>query len=208
MAGSAVRAGIGVAFLFSGAALLAHLLGGIALWAAALAATAVLGVVLWRVFSQVDEPFRGVLARTIGVGALAGALATAGYDATKAALAALDPSSANPFEALPVFGTLLLGGAAPPAARWVTGTAFHVVNGVSFGIAYCLLFGRRGVVAGIAWGLVLEGFQLTLYPGWLDVRLLQEFTVISGVSHVAYGVVLGATCRRALGARFDRGVTL
>jgi hypothetical protein len=80
------------------------------------------------------------------------------------------------------------------------GIAFHVLNGIAFGTSYCALFGTRGVRAGIAWGVFLEVFQLTLYPGWLDIRFYREFATISALSHVAYGAVLGFTCRAALRA--------
>jgi hypothetical protein len=58
--------------------------------------------------------------------------------------------------------------------------------------------GARGARAGVAWGLFLELFQLTLYPGWLDIRLYREFAMISSLGHVVYGLVLGAGTRRLL----------
>ena len=48
------------------------------------------------------------------------------------------------------------------------------------------------------WGLFLETFQLTLYPGWLDIRTYSEFATISALSHVVYGATLGLLARAIL----------
>lgn len=73
----------------------------------------------------------------------------------------------------------------------------HLLNGTSFGVAYLFLFARdgrtsvrRALLTGVGWGLFLETFQLTLYPGWLDIRLYQEFATISALSHIVYGATL------------------
>jgi hypothetical protein len=50
----------------------------------------------------------------------------------------------------------------------------------------------------MAWGAVLEVFQLTLYPGWLDIRAYQEFAQISALSHLAYGATLGWSARTGI----------
>ena len=68
-----------------------------------------------------------------------------------------------------------------------------------FGVAYVFLFARDGAISGgralatgVAWGIFLELFQLTLYPGWLDIRAYKEFAMISALGHVVYGATLGA----------------
>ncbi|HEY8136159.1 MAG TPA: hypothetical protein VIF08_08985, partial [Candidatus Limnocylindrales bacterium] len=50
---------------------------------------------------------------------------------------------------------------------------------------------RRGIVTGVGWALLLETAQLVLYPGWLDIRFLDEFRQISFLSHVVFGLTLG-----------------
>jgi hypothetical protein len=56
-------------------------------------------------------------------------------------------------------------------------------------------------LTGVAWAALLEVFMVTLYPGWLGLRALEEFLSVSIVGHAVYGVVLGATagawCRHA-----------
>jgi hypothetical protein len=196
---------LGFGMLFSGAALVVHILTGISLhFTLALAATllACAAGLIWR-RATVDQRRRlGKIAR---LGLLSGVLATIAYDATKFALSQLDPSPYNPFEATRVFGLLLAGQSAPVPAIYAVGTAFHLLNGVAFATAFCFLFGRRSSIwAGVAWGLFLEMFQLTLYPGWLSVKFLSEFMQISALSHVAYGSVLGLSARYGLGSDLAR----
>ena len=141
---------------------------------------------------------RAGLTAFLVVGLGAGIVATLAYDVSKAILSQLDPSPFNPFETMKVFGRLLLGESASPDAIQVAGWIFHLSNGWTFAIAYTLLVARaggvsrrRGILTGIAWGLFLEVFQLTLYPGWLNVRFPDEFRQISFFGHVVFGAVLG-----------------
>jgi hypothetical protein len=189
---------LGAGALFSGAALLAHILAGIAL-PLALALTAVLLLlVVWSVWRRAAAAERQRLTGRAVIGLGAGVAATLTYDVAKYALAQWDPSPYNPFEAIRVFGLLLTGPAAPAGLSLAAGIAFHLLNGIAFGIAFCFLFGRRGIIAGIGWGLFLELFQLTLYPGWLDIRFYDEFVRISALSHAVYGAVLGWGCQAGL----------
>lgn len=196
---------VGVLALFSGAALLTHIIWRVSLSLALAAAVLVLvfsAVMLWR---RATIGQRAMLSRLVKVGAASGLVATVSYDAAKYALSQLDPSPYNPFEAVRIFGTLLLGQSASEAAIYAVGTTFHLLNGVSFGVAYCFLFRRQGIIAGVAWGLFLEMFQLTLYPGWLDIRLYSEFAQISALSHIVYGLVLGKACQVGLTRWAGRG---
>lgn len=189
---------LGIGALFSGAALLAHILSGIALPLALALTVTILLIVVGLVWRRTSLAERRPLLDRVMIGLMAGIAATLVYDVAKWSLAHLDPSPYNPFEALPMFGLLLTGPAAPAGLRLAAGVAFHLINGSAFGIAYCFLFGRRGMLPGIAWGIFLELFQLTLYPGWLDIRTYDEFARISALSHVVYGAVLGWSCRYGL----------
>ena len=189
---------LGVAALFSGAALVAHITTGISLPGALLmtsAAVATTCIVVWR---RTSPGARMVLRRVVAIGAVSGVAATGVYDLSKAALSSFDSSSYNPFETIRVFGTLLTGGTPSVVAAYAVGALYHLLNGTAFGVAFCLLFGRRGALAGIAWALGLECLQLTLYPGWLGIRQYREFMQFSTLGHVCYGAVLGVMCRRLL----------
>jgi hypothetical protein len=135
----------------------------------------------------------------------AGVLGIVAYDASKAVLSLADPSPYNPFEAIRVFGVLLVGDHAPPIQTWASGAAFHLLNGVMFAIAYAQFLGafaarsvRLAVVTGMAWGLFLETFQLVLFPGWLSITFVAEFTTISMAAHLVYGATVGTVVRRRL----------
>lgn len=194
----------GGAALFSGVALLGHILFGVPLPVAlALAATTMLTVVA-AVLVGMAPPRRAHLGRVVLAGALAGLAATICYDAAKWGLSQLDPSPYNPFEATRAFGSLLVGAEAPQPLIQFAGTAIHLLNGTAFGVAFVTVAGNRGhrvrtaVLLGVAWGLLLELFQLTLYPGWLDIRAYREFATISALSHVVYGATLGLSGRALL----------
>lgn len=191
--------------VFSGVALLLNILGGVSLGLALLVMTTLLVVVFGVVLVVSSAESRGWMLGTIAVGIGVGLSATIVYDVSKTILSQLDPSPFDPFHAIGVFGALLIGSGADPALITATGTAFHLLNGTSFGVAYLFLFAqdgaitlRRALLSGIVWGLFLETFQLTLYPGWLDIRLYQEFVTISALSHIIYGATLGLLGRWAL----------
>lgn len=189
---------LGLAALFSGAALVFHILTGFSLRYGLLLVASLLVIALVIGLVRLPAPRRRLLLQMVGVGVLSGMLATASYDASKFILSQLDPSPYNPFELNRIFGVLLIGASAPPPVIYLVGTGFHLLNGVSFAVAFCFLFGRRGILAGVLWGVFLETFQLTLYPGWLDIKFYQEFVTISSLSHLVYGAVLGACCRSGL----------
>lgn len=131
-----------------------------------------------------------------GAGAVAGLVATACYAASRLALVVLADLSIRPFDTWRLFGELFLGPAATPRAAFAVGTAYHLANGVGFATAYTLVLGVAGWRAGVAWALVLEALMVTSYPGWLDVRALDEFLTVSVLGHVVYGGVLGWSAQR------------
>jgi hypothetical protein len=106
----------------------------------------------------------------------------------------------SPFKALPYFGNALIGVEPHSAPGWVAGAAFHLTNGVCFGIGYTVLAGRRSLLWAVAFGLGLEAFMLTLYPRWLQIEALKEFTEMSLLGHVAYGLSLGLVTKALLPA--------
>lgn len=187
----------GLAALFSGAALLVHILAGYSLRIALLGTgTIALAAALFR-WARATAQERLVMQRMAPTAALIGLTATVVYDLVKYLLSQFDPSPYNPFEAVRIFGELLAGSNRPVVVIYATGTAFHLLNGTLFAIAFCFLFGERGALAGIAWGLFLEFFQVWLYPGWLSIALYSEFLHISLLGHVCYGLVIGLWCRTA-----------
>jgi hypothetical protein len=199
---------ISVPFLSTGAALAVFILTGISL-RAGMAGAAVLvagAVVVVRV--RLPEPSRSLVRSRALQGAGAGLLATAAYDLCRLGVVTLIDINYWPFDVFSRFGRLLVGEAAPTGLAVAAGTGYHYLNGVGFAIAYTLLVRRPRIVTGLAWAALLEVFMVTLYPGWLGLRALDEFLSVSIAGHAAYGVVLGATagawCQRADERRFAR----
>lgn len=195
--------------LFSGVALLAHIVAGLSL-PVTLALTAVLLVLaLAVVWLRLTSPARRYMAVLFVRGLAIGFISTLLYDASRTMLVQLDPSAFDPFAALPIFGQLLIGATASRELVMAAGIGFHLLNGAFFGLAYVFLFGaqavatlRRALLTGVIWGLFLESFQLTLYPGWLNIATYREFVTISFLGHVVYGLSLGLLSRRLL-SRLD-----
>lgn len=193
--------------LFSGLALLLYILAGVSLrLSLALGLVVVIAGFGWSLH-RADALERSRVVRNVACGAIAGVLATMTYDLSKGALSLLDPSPYNPFHVIRVFGQILAGGEASETVIVVTGAAFHLLNGTMFGVAYAFLFARdgnvplrRAILTGVGWGVFLELFQLTLYPGWLDIRFYAEFATISALGHIVYGATLGFLIRTLLRA--------
>jgi len=186
---------LGLSMLFSGAALITHIVMGVSL-RAGLTVAAMFPVATFAIaFRTMAPAVRVKVLGDVKIGLLAGLIATVAYDYTKFVLAKLDPSPYNPFEVIRIFGTLIAGRSASSLLIYTAGTAFHLLNGICFGVAYWLLLGRFRLWAAVVWGLFLEMFQLTLYPGWLHIRAYAEFAQISALSHLCYGTVLGLSCR-------------
>jgi hypothetical protein len=163
--------------------------------------------VIWL---RLSGPARSLMLSVAWRGTAIALVAVLAYDASRGVLAQIDPSPFDPYAALPIFGALLVGVDAPAAAIWTAGIGFHLLNGLSFGLAYAFVFGRTAVrsrkwalVTGVGWGLFLEMFQLTLYPGWLNITTYQEFVTITFLGHIVYGLTLGALGHRFL--PWDRG---
>jgi hypothetical protein len=185
----------GVLALASGAALLVHILAGISLGLALLAAlviVALAGTVLWL---QLSPAARIELRRRAGAGALAGIAGTIAYDGVRFLLVTLLHWTFWPFDVYPIFGEAIGGTALTGTQALIIGTLYHYTNGVMFAVAYTILFGTVGWWAGILWALGLEALMLSVYPGWLHPKAFGEFVSVSMLGHVAYGAVIGSLGR-------------
>jgi hypothetical protein len=193
-----VRAAVVIAavFLSTGAGLVAYFLSGVSLplgVGVALLASGSVAVAVWR---RLTPAQRATVRTRAWIGVRAGAAATVAYDVTRFVVVKAFGLSVSPFAALPLFGQLLLSQAGSTPATVATGIAYLVTNGVGFGTAFAVVFADRGVLAGVAWALVLEAAMLTFYPGWLDIRAIGEFFSMTLLGHVAYGATLGWLSRQ------------
>jgi len=196
---------VGASVLASGVALFFHILRAAPLpemlaitWAVGLA-------VIIAVVARSEPSVRDELLRIGTIGVVAGLASTAAYDASKALLSNLDPAAYNPFEASQIFGEALIGAGWPDPVIRAVGLLYHVSNGTTFGMAFALLLGPwssrhigSAILAGVAWGLFLETFQLALYPAWMNIKFLDEFRQVSFGGHVVYGACLGLIVRAGI----------
>lgn len=196
---------LGVGALFSGVALLGHIVAGLWLPLTLAVTVGLLLATVVLVWLRLEAPQQAILRSMAARGVVIGLVATLLYDGSRTLLSQLDSSPYQPFEVLSVFGRALLGGGVSAEAALAAGLAFHFLNGVSFGLAYVFILGRqavksptRALATGITWGLFLETFQLTLYPGWLNIAAYREFVTISFLGHVVYGATLGLMSRKLL----------
>ncbi len=128
--------------LAGGVALLATILFQVPLLPALITGLLVAAVLIVVLVTRSSEAIRRHVGRLFRVGLVAGIVATVAYDISKALLSVADPTPYNPFEAVRVFGTLIVGNGAPIALIWASGIAFHMFNGISFAVAYAQLLSR------------------------------------------------------------------
>jgi hypothetical protein len=127
-------------------------------------------------------------AQLLGAGLWAGCLATLAYDLVRVPLV---HGGMPVFKAISYFGTVLLGVDSPTVASEILGWAFHLSNGISFGLMYAVLVKRPNVVTAILWGLLLEGVMLlTPYAEVFGYARDATFFTITIGAHAVYGFVL------------------
>lgn len=178
-------------FLSTGAALVIYVVSGVSLVAAlmlVLLIATILGALIWQKTGGIQ---RVEFKKSIQVGVIAGLLATIAYDISRFILIEVTGIAFWPFDIFSIFGKALVG--AGYTGWWVTlaGVLYHGANGIGFGVAYTIWLGRKGIVYGILWALLLELCMVSIYPGWLGMKALDEFLQVSILGHFVYGIVLG-----------------
>jgi hypothetical protein len=189
---------IAAPFLATGAALVAYICTGVSLPLGILGtfcAAMLVAAIVWR---RLPPPARAGARARIARGAVAGVLATGAYDLCRLITVEVFGFTFWPFDIFTRFGRLLVGDSAPSVVVTVVGTAYHYTNGIGFGIAYVLFVRHPRIRTGLVWAAVLETFMVSLYPGWLDLKALDEFVSVATTGHIAYGVVLGSVSRALL----------
>ncbi len=186
--------------LVTGAALLVHILAGVALtlgiglsFGGALA----LAAITWR---RVAPEVRSALRRRALIGLVIGLSATLAYDAARLLLVWTVGFQLNPFETIRVFGQLLVGTGSPPGLIFIAGALYHLTNGIGFGVALVLFVRRPRVRHGLAWAAMLELIMISLYPGWLNPAAVDELVSVSLIGHAAYGLTMGLLARHLIGS--------
>lgn len=121
-------------------------------------------------------------------GLWAGSLATLAYDVVRIPVA---HSGIPVFKAISYFGTVLLGVQSPTPLSETLGWAYHLSNGVSFGLMYAALVQKPRIYSAVIWGLTLEAVMLmTPYAEIFGYRRDAKFFAITFGAHAVYGLVL------------------
>jgi hypothetical protein len=159
--------------------------------ARSLAIPAVLVLVLGTLWAKYTQ--RVVLYNRILAGLFAGACATLAYDLVRVPIAW---SGIPVFKAISYFGTVIVGQPTPTVASDVYGWAYHLSNGVGFGLMYTALIAVPRWWSAVLWGLLLEGAMLiTPYAEVFGYRVSPEFLAITIGGHIVYGATLWASLR-------------
>jgi hypothetical protein len=105
------------------------------------------------------------------------------------------------FKAISYFGTVLVGVDSPTPLSETLGWAYHLTNGVSFGLMYAALVRKPRVYSAVIWGLTLEAAMLlTPYAEVFGYRRDAKFLAITVGAHAVYGLVLYLALRLWNGA--------
>jgi len=185
----------GVAFIATGASLIAYIASGVSLLLTALTAWCLVTVTVLLVLRRLGSARRRMLTQRIAIGLLAGLMATAAYDVLRFVLIAVTGIRFWPFDIFRVFGQALMGSGFNDGVTRLAGFLFHLSNGLAFGIAYAVWLGERGIIAGVCYAMFLELCMVSVYPGWLHMRAISEFMQVSVFGHIVYGGVLGWATR-------------
>lgn len=197
---------IAALFLGSGASLLVYIFAGISLGLALLVSAVLLGSAWAYTWKKAGNDRKKYLRLRVRAGFVAGIIGTAAYDISRFFLIKITGIRFWPFDIFNIFGKAVLGEAAQ--GFWVApvGVAFHFLNGITFAISYTILFGSRGIFYGILWALGLEMLMVTVYPQWLNIKLINEFLSVSVFGHIVYGATVGLVAKKSLIRYFNNGV--
>lgn len=135
-------------------------------------------------------------ARTLS-GIVCGFAATLVYDLVRPILVAIFQFHANPYKAMPLFGSRITGRPTDDGVAVFVGWLYHFWNGISFGVMFALVRPRGGWFLGLLWGLGLQIFTILVYPSFLEARLDDVGFMVTGlVGHAIWGAALGYLLQR------------
>lgn len=149
-----------------------------------------IGVAVWATRNDV-KPVRDVMA----IGTVAGLIGTLGYDVFRipfvygGGFLVLSPIES--------YGVLATG--ADTSSGWtdLVGWAYHVSNGVGFGIAYAAVAMRRHWAWGVLFAALLEtGTVLTPFASSYQLGGKYFIIGVAYAAHVPFGLALGRLCQR------------
>lgn len=155
--------------------------------------------VLWFAAKKYNKDW---ICKLLLSGLWAGGLATLAYDVVRIPIA---QAGIPVFKAISYFGTALLGVESPTPLSETLGWAYHLSNGISFGLMYAALVRKPHPFSAVIWGLTLEAVMLiTPYAEVFGYRRDYTFLAITIGAHAVYGLVLWLALRMWIDAPKNR----
>jgi len=157
----------------------------------------------------------GQLWSAVVIGAVGGLLAACAYDLFRLPFVIATADQIGPtwlrlplFSVFPRFGAMILGQSFTAQQTdsqfkllaHVVGWAYHLSNGITFGVMYMAMIGDAGRRSW-AWAIVLAvGLELAMlftpYTNFFGINLTTRFVVATLTAHLIFGIVLGLYARR------------
>lgn len=148
---------------------------------------------------------RDLLFNRLTVGTVGGILGLIGYDVVRWLIQVTIPVHFDAFAAFPTFGNLMTGEPRDSAIALTAGWAYHITNGLTFGIIYAVIAGPARWWWGLLWGAGLEAAMMVVYPSLMNPTSMSDFVMISVIGHGVFGAIVGLVCARwAMASRASR----
>lgn len=162
---------------------------------------ALAAIALWAARRDDLEELRVLLL----AGFIGGLVGTLGYDLFRVPFELAGLRVLAPIDS---YGVLAAGADASSQWTGLLGWAYHVTNGVGFGLAYAMLAPRRHWGWGVAWAMVLEtATVVSPFASQYALRTGEGFKLvpiaIAYAAHVPYGLAIGFAVRRPDGWAHD-----
>jgi hypothetical protein len=132
----------------------------------------------------------------MAAGAAGGVLGVIGYDVFRVPFVVGGLRLLAPIDS---YGVLALGAHRSSGLSAFTGWAYHLSNGVGFGIAYAMVMYGRRRWWGVVWGFVLESATvLTPFATIYGLRGKWDLIGLAYAAHIFYGLPLGYVVEQRL----------
>ncbi len=151
-----------------------------------------LSLLVYLAYRDKNTGARKQFLEIIRMGLLAGIAATAGYDIIRLLIVTIFHFTIRPFDTFKFFGQIIMDKPISNQTAYTIGFLYHLLNGITFSIAFFIVFNGKHWLYGILWAFVLELMMLVVYPRFLNIQsVMEEFTIVSCSGHTVYGSIIG-----------------